>query len=73
VFPICVYWSTDSLGLHFDFNTDPDPAFHNNADPKPAIIALLAPVSDLKYCLNVCIVEVYIHGDWCRGPQVEVL
>ncbi len=57
-------------------NADPDPVFQNNADPKPAIIALLAPGSDLKYCLNVCIVEVYIpgiHGDCCRGLQVEVL
>jgi hypothetical protein len=43
-------------------NTDPDPAFQNNADPKPSITARLAPDSDLKYCLNVCIVEVYILG-----------
>jgi hypothetical protein len=48
VMGICDYWSIVPPGLHcdceslyvkllnFDFNADPDPAFHSNADPDPA-------------------------------------
>jgi hypothetical protein len=50
VMEICDNWSTDPPELHFeppglhcellkffifDFNADPDPAFHSNADPDP--------------------------------------
>ncbi len=45
---MALFWA--SKASEFDFNVDPDPAFHSNADPDPASKSNANPDLDLQPC-----------------------